>query len=68
MLVLPYLLNVTRLFYMYIIPVPLLLILYMIVYLLYSLLNYSFPQIVNSLSIVYYTVYGIYNSLIFTLP
>lgn len=38
------------------------------VYLLYSLLDYSFPQIVNSLSIVYYTVYGILNSVLFPPP
>lgn len=44
---------VTRLLYMYIYPIPLLSIPYMIAYLLYSLLYYSFPQIVNSLSNVF---------------
>ncbi len=65
MLILPY---VTCLLYMYIYPIPLLFIPYVIAYLLYSLLYYSFPQIVNSLSIVYYTVYGILITFFFPLP
>lgn len=65
MLILPY---VSCLFYVYIFIIPLLYILYAMVYLLYSLLDYSFPQIVNSLSIIYYTVYCIFYSFLFPLP